>query len=133
MATAIPFDRNFDPPYGVIERLAPGLRRIVARNPGPLTFRGTATFIIGEGNVAVIDPGPDVPDHISALLAGLGTEAISHILVTHTHLDHSPAAAAQDSNRCTDLRFWSARSRPGRYRGWRRRGFLARRYITGRR
>lgn len=94
MATVIPFDRNFEPPYGVIERLAPGLRRIVARNPGPFTFRGTATFIIGEGNVAVIDPGPDLPDHITALLAGLGDEKVSHILVTHTHLDHSPAAAA---------------------------------------
>lgn len=94
MATVIPFDRNFEPPYGVVERLAPGLRRIVARNPGPFTFRGTATFIVGEGNVAVIDPGPDLPDHITALLAGLGDEKVSHILVTHTHLDHSPAAAA---------------------------------------
>ena len=94
MATVIPFDRNFEPPYGVIERLAPGLRRIVARNPGPFTFRGTATFIVGEGNVAVIDPGPDLPDHVTALLAGLGDESVTHILVTHTHLDHSPAAAA---------------------------------------
>lgn len=94
MTTIIPFDRNFEPPYGVIERLAPGLRRIVARNPGPFTFRGTATFIVGEGSVAVIDPGPDLPDHVTALLAGLGDEKVSHILVTHTHLDHSPAAAA---------------------------------------
>lgn len=94
MATVIPFDRAFEPPYGIIERLAPGLRRIVARNPGPFTFRGTATFIVGEGNVAVIDPGPDLPDHTTALLAGLGEETVSHILVTHTHLDHSPAAAA---------------------------------------
>ena len=94
MATVIPFNRNFEPPYGVVERLAPGLRRIVARNPGPFTFRGTATFIVGEGDVAVIDPGPDMPDHVAALLAGLGNETVSHILVTHTHLDHSPAAAA---------------------------------------
>lgn len=94
MAAVIPFDRDFEPPYGVIERLAPGLRRIVARNPGPFTFRGTATFIIGEGKVAVIDPGPDLSDHVAALLAGLGDETVTHILVTHTHLDHSPAAAA---------------------------------------
>lgn len=94
MATAIPFNRDFEPPYGVIERLAPGLRRIVARNPGPFTFRGTATFIVGEEDVAVIDPGPDLPDHTAALMAGLGDEKVSHILVTHTHLDHSPAAAA---------------------------------------
>lgn len=93
MATVIPFNRDFDPPYGAIERLGPGLRRIVARNPGPFTFRGTATFIVGEGNVAVIDPGPDLPGHIPALLEGLGKEKVSHILVTHTHLDHSPAAA----------------------------------------
>jgi glyoxylase-like metal-dependent hydrolase (beta-lactamase superfamily II) len=94
VATVIPFDRDFEPPYGIIERLAPGLRRIVARNPGPFTFRGTATFIVGEGSVAVIDPGPDLPDHVTALLAGLGDESVTHILVTHTHLDHSPAAAA---------------------------------------
>lgn len=94
MAAVIPFDRNFEPPYGVIERIAPGLRRIVARNPGPFTFRGTATFIVGEGKVAVIDPGPDLSDHVAALLAGLGDETVTHILVTHTHLDHSPAAAA---------------------------------------
>ena len=94
MAAVIPFDRDFEPPYGVIERLAPGLRRIVARNPGPFTFRGTATFIVGEGKVAVIDPGPDLSDHVAALLAGLGDETVTHILVTHTHLDHSPAAAA---------------------------------------
>lgn len=91
--TVIPFDRDFDPPYGVVERLAPGLRRIVARNPGPFTFRGTATFIVGEGHVAVIDPGPDLRGHVPALLDGLGDETVSHILVTHTHLDHSPAAA----------------------------------------
>lgn len=93
MAATIPFDRDFDPPYGVIERLAPGLRRIVAPNPSPFTFRGTATFILGEGSVAVIDPGPDIAAHIDALLKGLGGESVSHIFVTHTHLDHSPAAA----------------------------------------
>lgn len=94
MATKIAFDRAFDPPYGVVEEVAPGLRRIVARNPGPFTFRGTATFILGEGEVAVIDPGPDMADHVAAILAALSGERVSHILVTHTHLDHSPAAAA---------------------------------------
>jgi glyoxylase-like metal-dependent hydrolase (beta-lactamase superfamily II) len=94
MAVEIPFRREFAFEYGRLEPVAPGIRRIVARNPGPFTFRGTGTYVVGEGKVAVIDPGPDLPEHIEALLMDLAGEDITHILVTHTHRDHSPAAAA---------------------------------------
>src|SRR5580704_16208677 len=94
MAVEIPFRRDFDFEYGRLEPVAPGIRRIIARNPGPFTFRGTGTYVIGEGEVAVIDPGPDLPEHIEALLMDLAGETITHILVTHTHRDHSPAAKA---------------------------------------
>jgi glyoxylase-like metal-dependent hydrolase (beta-lactamase superfamily II) len=70
------------------------VRRIVARNPSPFTFRGTGTYVVGHGEVAVIDPGPDLADHVEALLAGLTGEQVTHILITHTHRDHSPAARA---------------------------------------
>jgi glyoxylase-like metal-dependent hydrolase (beta-lactamase superfamily II) len=94
MPVEIPFRRDIEFEYGRLETLAPGLRRIVARNPGPFTFKGTGTYVIGEGKVAVIDPGPDLAEHVDALLAGLAGETVSHILVTHTHRDHSPAAKA---------------------------------------
>jgi glyoxylase-like metal-dependent hydrolase (beta-lactamase superfamily II) len=66
---------------------------MVADNPGPMTFTGTCTYVVGHGEVAIIDPGPDLPQHIAALLQALGHERVSHILVTHTHRDHSAAAA----------------------------------------
>src|SRR3984957_328499 len=94
MAVEIPFRRDFTFNYGRLESVAPGIRRIVANNPGPFTFRGTGTYVIGEGEVAVIDPGPDMTEHVDALLGALRGETITHILVTHTHRDHSPAAAA---------------------------------------
>ena len=94
MAVEIPFRREFSFEYGRLERVAPGIRRIVARNPGPFTFRGTGTYVVGDGEVAVIDPGPDLDEHVASLLAGLAGEQITHILITHTHRDHSPAAAA---------------------------------------
>ncbi len=90
----INFLRDFSFAYGVAETLSPLIRRVVARNPSPFTFKGTGTYIVGRGSVAVIDPGPALPDHVEALLAALDGETVSHILVTHTHLDHSPAAAA---------------------------------------
>ncbi len=88
----IPFVRDHDFEYGQIEVLAPGIRRLTARNPSPFTYHGTGTYIIGTGTVAVIDPGPDDPVHLDALMRGLEGERISHILVTHCHLDHSPGA-----------------------------------------
>ena len=94
MAVEIPFRRDFAFEYGRLEPVAPGLRRIVARNPSPFTFKGTGTYVVGHGDVAVIDPGPDIAEHVEALVQGLGGERVSHILVTHTHRDHSPAAAA---------------------------------------
>jgi glyoxylase-like metal-dependent hydrolase (beta-lactamase superfamily II) len=94
MPVEIPFRREFPFEYGRLEPVAAGLRRIVARNPSPFTFRGTGTYVIGSGEVAVIDPGPDLAEHVEALLAGLAGERVTHILITHTHRDHSPAAAA---------------------------------------
>ncbi len=91
-AAAIPFDRAFDGEPGRLQRLSPLVRRLVAPNPGPMTFTGTCTYVVGHGAVAVIDPGPDMPDHIDALLGNLGAERVAQILVTHTHRDHSPAA-----------------------------------------
>lgn len=93
MAVDIPYRRDITFEYGRLEKLAPGLRRIVARNPGPFTFRGTGTYVVGEGKVAVIDPGPLDEAHIAALTKSLDGETVTHILVTHTHNDHSPAAA----------------------------------------
>lgn len=73
--------------------LEPGLRRLTAPNPSPMTFRGTNTYLLGQGEVAVIDPGPDHPDHMAAILAALHPgERIGAILVTHSHRDHSPLA-----------------------------------------
>jgi glyoxylase-like metal-dependent hydrolase (beta-lactamase superfamily II) len=94
MAVEIPFRRELQVEYGAVAQLTPLIRRVVARNPSPFTFKGTGTYIVGKGTVAVIDPGPDLAAHVEALLAALAGETISHIVITHTHLDHSPAAAA---------------------------------------
>ena len=76
--------------YGRIEQIAPGVRRVIANNPSAFTFHGTGTYILGEGKVAVIDPGPLDPNHIEAILQGVKGEEVSHVLITHTHMDHSP-------------------------------------------
>jgi glyoxylase-like metal-dependent hydrolase (beta-lactamase superfamily II) len=94
MAVDIPFRRDLRFEYGTLEPIAPDVRRIVARNPGPFTFTGTGTYVVGSGEVAVIDPGPDLAEHVAALLSALAAERVTHILVTHTHRDHSPAAKA---------------------------------------
>ena len=80
------------------------LRRIVAPNPSPFTFTGTCTYIVGAGDVTVIDPGPENADHLAALLAATKGERIAHILVTHTHRDHSPAARALQALTGADIR-----------------------------
>jgi len=77
---------------GAVQQLHPLVRRLLAPNPSPFTFTGTQTYIVGTGDVAVIDPGPDLPDHVDALLAATTGERIVAILCTHTHRDHSPAA-----------------------------------------
>ncbi len=79
-------------PYGIIEQVSPLVRRVLARNPSHFTYTGTGTYIIGRGTVAVIDPGPEIGEHVQALLAALDGETVSDILITHTHFDHSPAA-----------------------------------------
>ncbi len=89
---SLSFDRNFDILPGVATVLSPLVRRVLADNPGPFTFKGTASFIVGQGEVAIIDPGPDSDTHLAALLAAVKGERVSHILVTHSHLDHSPLA-----------------------------------------
>ncbi|MFV1991239.1 MAG: MBL fold metallo-hydrolase, partial [Acidimicrobiales bacterium] len=82
---------DIDVTAGRCDVLSPAIRRVVAANSGPFTFTGTGTYIVGRGSVAVIDPGPYSPDHIDAVLAALEPgETVSHILVTHTHSDHSP-------------------------------------------
>jgi glyoxylase-like metal-dependent hydrolase (beta-lactamase superfamily II) len=88
----IPFERNFAAPYGELIEVAPNLRRLLTNNPSPFTFKGTGVYVVGRGRVAVIDPGPDDPKHLEALRRALAGETVTHILVTHTHRDHSPAA-----------------------------------------
>ena len=94
MSDDFKFDKNFQLPPGRVEEVAPGVRRLLANNPGPFTFTGTVTYIVGRGQVAVIDPGPADETHLAALLGALRGETVTHIFVTHTHRDHSPAAAA---------------------------------------
>ena len=85
---------DFDPPYGVAETLMPQLRRIVASNPSPMTFRGTNTYLLGDREIAVIDPGPAHKDHLAAILSAIKPrQQITHIIVSHAHLDHSPLAS----------------------------------------
>jgi glyoxylase-like metal-dependent hydrolase (beta-lactamase superfamily II) len=92
MADDIPFNRDFDVPPGRVVDVAPHVRRIVAPNPGPFTFTGTCSYIVGSGEVAIIDPGPDLPAHTDALLDAVKNEKVAQIVITHTHHDHSPAA-----------------------------------------
>jgi glyoxylase-like metal-dependent hydrolase (beta-lactamase superfamily II) len=93
MTDGIAFDRSFDLAPGRVEEVAPGVRRLLCDNPSPFTFKGTVSYIIGRGEVAIIDPGPDDPQHIAALLDAVRNERVTHIFVTHTHVDHSPGAA----------------------------------------
>lgn len=90
---SLSFDRSFDVPPETAMAVSPLIRRVLANNPGPFTFKGTSSFIVGHGEVAIIDPGPDSDAHLSALLTAVRGETVSHILVTHSHLDHSPLAA----------------------------------------
>jgi glyoxylase-like metal-dependent hydrolase (beta-lactamase superfamily II) len=89
----IPFNRNFPLKPGIVEQVQPGVRRILCDNPSPFTFTGTVSYIVGEGKVAIIDPGPDHAAHATALLDAVRGETVTHILVTHTHRDHSPNTA----------------------------------------
>jgi glyoxylase-like metal-dependent hydrolase (beta-lactamase superfamily II) len=90
----IPFNRSFPLGPAVVDEVRPGVRRILCDNPSPFTFTGTVSYIVGRGKVAIIDPGPDNAAHAAALLDAVRGETVTHILVTHTHRDHSPNTAA---------------------------------------
>ena len=94
MADDIPFDKSLNLAPDTVDEVMPGVRRVMANNPGPFTFKGTLSYIIGKGKVAIVDPGPDDPAHIGALLDAVRNETVTHIFVTHTHRDHSPAVPA---------------------------------------
>lgn len=94
--TEIPFVKDFPFEYGVPDEIRPGVRRIIARNPGPFTYTGSGTYTVSDDRnsnpCAIIDPGPDNIDHINALLKATSSQGISHILITHTHSDHCGGA-----------------------------------------
>ena len=87
-------DTRHDPAYGEAVQVAPLVQRVTAANASPFTFAGTGTYIVGHKRVAVIDPGPDDAGHIEALLRALEGRTVTHICITHTHSDHSPASRA---------------------------------------
>ena len=94
MAEDIPFDKDFALTPGKVDHAMPGVRRILCNNPSPFTFKGTVSYILGRGKVAIVDPGPDDPVHSAALLDAVRGETVTHIFVTHTHRDHSPGVPA---------------------------------------
>ena len=93
-AVAIEFRTEFTPDYGRVVDVAPGIRRVVAHNPSKYTAWGTGTYVLGRGEVAIVDPGPLLDEHVEAVLAAVEGETVTHLLITHTHADHSPATAA---------------------------------------
>src|SRR5271154_820957 len=136
MSDDILFDKTFDLEPDKMREVAPGVRAIVANNPSPFTFKGTMSYIIGRGQVAILDPGPDDEPHIAALLDAVRGETVTHIFVTHTHRDHSPgvpkvkaATGAVSTPRPTWTSAPMSRSptarrcaaTAGRWRRWRRR------------
>jgi glyoxylase-like metal-dependent hydrolase (beta-lactamase superfamily II) len=81
-----------DAPYAKLEQLEPGIARVLAHNPSAFTYYGTQTYLIGTDELAVVDPGPDLPEHLDALEAAIGARSVVAIMCTHTHRDHSPAS-----------------------------------------
>jgi glyoxylase-like metal-dependent hydrolase (beta-lactamase superfamily II) len=94
MAEDIPYDKNLELVPGKVDEPMPGVRRVLCNNPSPFTFKGTVSYIVGRGKVAIIDPGPEDSAHGAALLDAVRGETVTHIFVTHTHRDHSPGVAA---------------------------------------
>jgi len=94
MSAELAFNRSVDVDYDVAQEVAPGVRRVVANNPGPYTFLGTNTYLVGTGEVAVIDPGPLDDGHLTAIVKAIARERLTHILVTHSHRDHCDGARA---------------------------------------
>lgn len=87
------FDLSFEPSYGEAVPIAPQVARVTANNPSPFTFYGTNSYLVGDGELAIIDPGPENDDHFAALMRAVAGRRVTHILVSHTHRDHSPLAA----------------------------------------
>lgn len=94
MSDDVTFQQEPEVRYGAPLVVSPLIRRVIARNPSAFTYTGTGTYIIGHGTVAIIDPGPALPEHVEAVLAAVAGETVSHLVVTHTHRDHSPASPA---------------------------------------
>jgi glyoxylase-like metal-dependent hydrolase (beta-lactamase superfamily II) len=94
MSAELAFNRSQDVDYGVPQEVAPGVRRIVANNAGPYTFLGTNSYVVGSGEVAVIDPGPADERHLKAVASAIKNERLAFILVTHSHRDHCEGARA---------------------------------------
>jgi glyoxylase-like metal-dependent hydrolase (beta-lactamase superfamily II) len=88
----IPYVREIEIEYGRCDQVSPLIRRVTANNPGPFTYKGTGTYIVGHGDVAVIDPGPDDNQHLEAILSAVRGERVTAIVITHHHADHSPLA-----------------------------------------
>src|SRR5690606_9583207 len=88
----VEFNQKFEPHYGHPVEIVPGIRRITVNNPSPFTFHGTNTYLVGEKSLAVIDPAPEDDAHFKALMQTIGATPVTHIIVTHTHGDHSPLA-----------------------------------------
>ena len=83
-----------DAPYAISEKLEPGIARLLAQNPSPFTYFGTQTYLVGEEELVVVDPGPDLPEHVEAILQATDGRNLAAIACTHTHRDHSPASRA---------------------------------------
>lgn len=120
MSAELAFNRSVDVDYGVAEDVAPGVRRIVANNPGPYTFLGTNTYIVGSGHVAIIDPGPADNAHLEAIAAATRGERVTHILITHGHRDHCDGALPLQSRLGGEVVGFGPISEP---RGFRAPGF----------
>src|SRR5437764_5378269 len=94
MAEELPFRKTMNFAYGVPRELSPGVVRIVANNPNHFTFKGTNTYLLGSRDLALIDPGPEDGNHLAAILAAAAPRRITHILITHTHRDHTDGLPA---------------------------------------
>jgi len=114
MTTPIAWLREMDFSYGKLEPITDRVRRLVCPNPSAFTFHGTGTYVVGRDRVIVVDPGPDMPDHIDTLLQALGDERVEAIAVTHTHRDHSPGAALLQA-RCGAKTYGFGKHGEGRY------------------
>jgi glyoxylase-like metal-dependent hydrolase (beta-lactamase superfamily II) len=90
MADELPFRKEINFVYDVASEMAPGVRRVVANNPGPFTYKGTNTYLVGSGReIVLIDPGPEDEAHFDAVMQAVGDARITHVLITHTHRDHT--------------------------------------------